>query len=98
MKLNITPKLLLAFMGTSAVIVVAMTLLVNWSFRQGFQDYLHQQDLKRLDGLVTALEQEYQQQGDWEFLRHNIRHWHHLLSDVFETEDYRPSPVLSGSK
>ena len=96
MKLNITPKLLLAFMGTSAVIVVAMTLLVNWSFRQGFQEYLRQQDLKRLDGLVTALEQEYQQQGDWEFLRHNIRHWHQLLSGVFETEDNRPSDVQRG--
>jgi len=96
MKLNITPKLLLALMGTSAVIVVAMTLLVNWSFRQGFQDYLRQHELKRLDGLVTALAQEYQQQGDWEFLRHNIRHWHQLLSDVFETEDNRPSDVRRG--
>ena len=96
MKLNITPKLLLAFMVTSAVIVVAMTLLVNWSFRQGFQEYLRQQDLKRLDGLVTALEQEYQQQGDWEFLRHNTRHWHQLLSEVFETEDNQPSDVQRG--
>lgn len=94
MKLNITPKLLLALMSTSAVIVVAMTLLVNWSFRQGFQDYLRQQELKRLDDLVTTLERKYQQQGNWEFLRHNRRYWHKLLSDVFETGNNRPPEVL----
>jgi two-component system sensor histidine kinase BaeS len=93
MKLNITAKLLLAILGTSAVIVVAMTLLVNWSFRQGFQDYLRQQELQRLDGLATALQQQYQQQGDWEFLRHNTRLWHQLLSDVFESEDNRASGI-----
>ena len=79
MKLGIQSRLFFAFVGTIALVVVAMALAVNWSFQHGLVDYLRQVELERLDKLVSTLSQSYGEQGDWEFLRHNFRAWGGIL-------------------
>lgn len=81
MQLRITPKLLLAFLLTNTLVVGVMVLVMRWSFARGFLDYIHQQEVQRLDSLVTALEQAYAEQGSWHFLRHHPRRWRQFLDD-----------------
>ncbi|MBM3222380.1 MAG: HAMP domain-containing protein [Candidatus Tectomicrobia bacterium] len=79
MKLRITHKLLLSFLLTNAVVIILMLVCMRWSFARGFLDYIHQQEIRRLDSLVAALEGAYAEHGHWHFLRHKPRRWRQLL-------------------
>lgn len=79
MKLRITHKLLVAFLLTNVIVVVIMLVFMRWSFARGFLDYIHQSEVRRLDSLVTALEQAYAEHGSWHFLRRNPRRWRQIL-------------------
>jgi two-component system, OmpR family, sensor histidine kinase BaeS len=69
MKIKLFPKLFLAFLVTSAVLVLIMGFLVNWTFKQGLQDYLHNKELERLNELVPVLENLYLSYGGWAIFR-----------------------------
>jgi len=70
MKLKLFPKLFLAFSLTAAVLVLGMALSVNWTFKQGLQEFLHQKEMEQLDGVIPVLENLYVEYGGWELLRH----------------------------
>jgi two-component system sensor histidine kinase BaeS len=80
MKLRLTHKLLLAFLVTNVTVILLMVVMMRWSFARGFLHYIHQTEVRRLDTLVTTLEQAYAEQEDWRFLRHNPRRWRQLLA------------------
>ena len=48
MRINVGTKLWLAFMGTIALCVLTLYLLLHNSLRQGFLDYTSQQSVQRL--------------------------------------------------
>jgi two-component system sensor histidine kinase BaeS len=91
MKLNIFTKLFFSLLSTTVVVVIAMAVSVHWSFRRGFAEYYQQVEVERLDSLVSLLEREYQENGDWNLLRHNHRRWHNLLREDIRGE--RPAAV-----
>ncbi|MCP4700421.1 MAG: HAMP domain-containing protein [Gammaproteobacteria bacterium] len=87
-KFGIFSKLFLALLAATAAIVISMAVSVNWSFRHGFVDYLHQVEVEHLENLVQALERKYAEHGDWTFLRSNRRQWRRILHEVLG--DKRP--------
>lgn len=79
MKIGITLKLFLAFFITSIIVIVTMAVAVRYSFQSGFLDYINRVELERLDTLATTIAEEYEQQGDWKFIKFKRGIWHRLI-------------------
>ena len=79
MKVRIFTKLFIAMLLGVAIPLAAMMASVHWTFRQGFEDYLHRVELERLDQLIALLATEYREHGDWDFLAGDRRRWFGLL-------------------
>jgi two-component system sensor histidine kinase BaeS len=71
--MKLFPKLFLTFFLTASLLLIGMVVLVNWSFRRGLENYLHQTELEKLALIVPALEDAYQQAGSWPELRKHRR-------------------------
>lgn len=71
MRLNITAKLFLAMLTTCALVLIISALAGRISFQRGFVDYLNEQGVQRMQGLLPRLQQEYREQGSWQRLQDN---------------------------
>ncbi len=79
MKPGIQFRLFFAITLVITLVVLAMAVAVNWSFRTGFSNYLQQVELERLEPVAKTLAFAYGEHEDWEFLRHNHRMWGQLV-------------------
>ncbi|MGV6859563.1 MAG: ATP-binding protein, partial [bacterium] len=69
MKLNISRKLLAAFLGLTLAVLIATLGLARWSFEKGFLDYVNALEQDRLSFVAEELASTYRQQGNsWEGL------------------------------
>ncbi|MFI8416556.1 two-component system sensor histidine kinase BaeS [Serratia sp. NPDC078593] len=73
MKIGITGKLFLAIFATCMLILITMHWGVRLSFERGFIDYIKHSNEQRIAMLSEALEEQYRQHGNWQFLRNNDR-------------------------
>lgn len=64
MKLSISKKLILSFLGLTLVVLVSTLGLARWSFEQGFLDYVNALEETRLQLLATSLSREYLDAGN----------------------------------
>lgn len=79
MKIRLFTRLFLAIFLSLLIPLGAMMASIQWNFRQGFSNYLHEVQLERLGRLAGALGPFYQKHGGWEILRGNRRAWGNLL-------------------
>jgi two-component system sensor histidine kinase BaeS len=79
MKLRLSTRLFLAILVILLVPLGAMMASVHWSFRRGFDDYLHRQELEHLGRLTRLLADSYQAHGNWNFIRDSPLLWLHLI-------------------
>ncbi|MFZ1570501.1 MAG: ATP-binding protein [Thiolinea sp.] len=84
MKMTIFAKLLITILTTAFVVILFMMFFMNWSFRTGFADYQHRNDLERANRIVERLEETWAEQQDWEVLRLDRRSWAILLGEAGE--------------
>ena len=90
---GITGKLFLAIFATCIMLLVTMHWAVRISFERGFIDYIKHGNEQRLMMLSDALAEQYEQQGNWRFLRNNDRFVFQILrSFEHENDDGRPPP------
>jgi two-component system sensor histidine kinase BaeS len=68
MKSGITQRLFFSILGATALAILALLLVVQWSLDRGFNQYLQKMDQDRLGGLVADLERRFAERGDWGFL------------------------------
>ncbi|MFC3396325.1 two-component system sensor histidine kinase BaeS [Brenneria rubrifaciens] len=73
MKFGITAKLFFAIFATCMLVLITMHWGVRMSFERGFIDYIKHGNEQRVVQLRNALAEQYQQHGDWSFLRNNER-------------------------
>ncbi len=78
MNLKIWHKLALILISITTLTVVMSIGLSQHSFKEGFLDYLYQQQ-RRLTNLGKNLLIAYEENGDWEFIRGNNRLWSFYL-------------------
>ncbi|MCG8670632.1 MAG: ATP-binding protein [Pseudomonadales bacterium] len=90
--MKIQQKLFTAFLCGSVVLVGAMYGLMQWSFDQGMIDYVNQRELNAQTDLAGSLAQQYQANGDWDFLRDNHRLWRQLLDGSRNSNAEERSP------
>ncbi|HBZ15835.1 two-component system sensor histidine kinase BaeS [Pantoea sp. NPDC088449] len=72
-KLGIGAKLFAAIFSTCMLVIITMHWGVRLSFEHGFVDYIKKGNEQRLTLLSDALADQYEQHGNWDFLRTNDR-------------------------
>ncbi|AWF79893.1 two-component sensor histidine kinase [Microbulbifer sp. A4B17] len=94
MSLNIRYKLSLAFLLTTAITVGGMFVFFQWSFDQGFMNYIQSQELREVDDLVEELQDIYASEGSWKSMRGNSMRWQRMHRRVMPSyfENLPPPP------
>ena len=93
MKSTLFLKFLMLLLATSLAVIIMMVVTMQFFVYHNFSDYVMQQELSTLDGLVEALSIEYQQGGSWEKFRNNPRRWHGIVARYFPASESRhPAP------
>lgn len=88
---GITGKLFLAIFATCIVLLISMHWAVRISFERGFIDYIKHGNEQRLQMLSDALSEQYEQHGNWRFLRNNDRFVFQILrSFEHDNDDDKP--------
>lgn len=87
MRINVGTKLWLAFMGTIALCVLTLYLLLHNSLRQGFLDYTSQQSVQRLEILRSALANIYREEDSFRALESDPSRWLNLKEIIFAESD-----------
>ncbi|WP_409306949.1 two-component system sensor histidine kinase BaeS [Pectobacterium sp. B1J-3] len=87
MKFGITAKLFLAIFATCMLVLITMHWGVRVSFERGFIDYIKHGNEQRVVQLRDALAEQYQQHGNWSFLRNNERLVFKMLHSMDQNTD-----------
>jgi two-component system, OmpR family, sensor histidine kinase BaeS len=71
MRLRLWHRLFLAFAVLSGATLVGFVTWQQWSFREGFSNYLNAVSQQRLQAASERLAEAYREHGSWDFLRGN---------------------------
>jgi two-component system sensor histidine kinase BaeS len=75
MKMGITYRLFLLILCATGLAILFLILIMWWSINRGFYQYLGTVDQKNLAQVVDDLGKKYEQQGNWDFLKHSPMRW-----------------------
>ncbi|WP_091357477.1 ATP-binding protein [Amphritea atlantica] len=75
MRIGITGKMVLVMLAASVLLVAAMAVAMRLSFQKGFDEYLSEVEMGRLDQTVEDLSNAYRREGSWNFIEGNHRLW-----------------------
>ncbi len=89
---NIGSKLFITIFATCLLVLVTMHWAVRLSFERGFVDYIRESNEQRLNLLSEALAEQYQQHGNWAFLRNNNRMIYSLLHSLEQNQQQTNYP------
>ena len=87
LRIGITFKLFTAIFSTCMLVLITMHWGVRLSFEHGFIDYIKKGNEQRLVMLSDALADQYEQHGNWEFLRNNNRLVFQILRSLEQNPD-----------
>jgi len=87
LRLGIGAKLFMAIFATCMLVLITMHWGVRLSFEHGFVDYIKRGNEQRLNLLSDALADQYEQHGNWDFLRHNDRLVFTMLRSLEQNPD-----------
>ena len=92
MQFKIHHKLFIAILVANMVLASSIYLLSNWSFSQSFKQYLDLSQAEKLQPLVVALADIYQQEQNWDWAKsRRSRRWPELMRQyVFKRPAARP--------
>ncbi|GLP95354.1 ATP-binding protein [Paraferrimonas sedimenticola] len=96
--MRVSTKLVLAFLGVTAVVLAATLGLARWSFERGFLDYVNALEQTRLERLASSLASQYQADGEsWNSLT-NRRFGDLMRNDTSARELSRRPPATRGDR
>lgn len=99
--MRIQNKLFAIFFLTSAVLVVAQVLVMQWSIGKGMINYVNERELKALTGVATSLSEIYLQEGSWSEIQSNHIRFRNIVVQGLADSEFRlpqfnrPSPQLT---
>ena len=96
LRLTIAKKLALAIIGIVILCVGTMAWVTSQNLQRGFIAYLNQLQAEHLDQVARVIEKRYEENGNFNWLRHNRREMRQLLDSVpaklVSTQFDRPGP------
>ncbi|QUM77411.1 HAMP domain-containing protein [Moritella sp. 24] len=84
MRLTIFHKLFISLMLISMLMMVGMALLINNSFQNGFQSYLNQSEIERIESMAENISEYYSPKKGWRKLQQQPELWDKLLRNIGE--------------
>ncbi|MBD8163498.1 two-component system sensor histidine kinase BaeS [Erwinia persicina] len=87
LRIGITAKLFAAIFSTCMLVLITMHWGVRLSFEHGFIDYIKRGNEQRLTMLGDALADQYEQHGNWDFLRNNNKLVFNILRSLEQNPD-----------
>lgn len=87
LRLGIGAKLFMAIFATCMLVLITMHWGVRLSFEHGFVDYIKRGNEQRLNMLSDALADQYEQHGNWDFVRNNDRLVFNILRSLEQNPD-----------
>lgn len=87
LRIGITAKLFIAIFSTCMLVLITMHWGVRLSFEHGFIDYIKKGNEQRLGLLSDALADQYEQHGNWDFLRNNNKLVFQILRSMEQNPD-----------
>lgn len=91
MHLGIKSKLVLSFLLSNALLASLMFTVSSWRFDQGFQTYVTNVEVQRVQGLVSALAEHYAEQLSWEPIQQDRRIWN-AMARAYVDDSVAPMP------
>lgn len=92
--MRIQSKIFLAILGSSALLVTAVMLLVQWSVARGMLDYVNNRQLQRAHAVANELAEFYHEHQSWQPLRDEPRQFRHLVLNAIDSAG--PPPPRPG--
>lgn len=84
MRISLFQKLFVTVLMSSVLAILAMAILVNVSFKDGFQQYLNQQEVTKVESLATDASAYYSATYGWARLEQSPHLWASLLQQMGE--------------
>ncbi|MFT7683586.1 MAG: two-component system sensor histidine kinase BaeS [Moritella dasanensis] len=84
MRLTIFHKLFISLILISMLMMVSMALLINNSFQNGFQSYLNQSEVERIENMAENISDYYSAEQGWRKLQQQPELWRQLLRNIGE--------------
>ena len=84
MRLTIFHKLFISLMLISMLMMVGMALLINNSFQNGFQSYLNQSEVEKVESMAEDISDYYSSDQGWRQLQQQPELWDRLLRNIGE--------------
>jgi two-component system sensor histidine kinase BaeS len=92
LKIGITARLFLSLLIVSLLTAVGVGLGTRWSFKRGFQGYLHEVEARRMEAMAYELARAYQAHGSWDFIRNNREAWERYTGAIGRERATSPRP------
>lgn len=86
--MKLSRKLLVSFLCTSLLTVVAMVVLMQIYSTRDFTDYVNRVEMEKLSGLLNTLKEEYGRHQSWDHLQHNYVLWRDILKSMKYLGDF----------
>ena len=93
MRISIKYRLFMAILAASAIVVLCMFLIMQWSINRGFLQYVNTQEQERLETLADELQQYYEEQGSWKHLHDQPAQWLRLLIRTYPVGELSPEQM-----
>ncbi len=93
MRISLFQKLFLAVLLSCSLVIATMGVLINASFKDGFQQYLNQEELTKANLLATKVSSYYSENSGWNRLQKEPRLWAMLLQQLGEAPPPREKHV-----
>ncbi|HBA88713.1 MAG TPA: two-component sensor histidine kinase [Geobacter sp.] len=90
MKAKIKYRLFFAMLAATGAVVICMFVIMQWSIGRGFLSYVNTMERDRFERLEQVLEQAYQVNGGWQFLRDDPSAWPRLVDATLPREGGEP--------
>ena len=96
MRLTIQRKVFLATFAQALILAGLLLGLTRWNLEQGFNRYVAETEIARLDWLVAQIEDAYARQGGWDFLDSGGLPWGRAFDPPGLPRNWPPQPPGEG--
>lgn len=76
MKMGLAYRLFFLILCATGLAIVLLLLITWWNINRGFYQYIGTVNQKNLARMADNLSKTYEQQGNWNFLKHTPLHWY----------------------
>ncbi len=85
-------KFFIAFLTTSCLIVALLIGIMQFFVYRNFADFVNQTELAKLDDLIDALAEDYQENNGWDSFRQNPRYFVRILDQTLPAKNGKRRP------